>query len=152
MSKTADQITEIIESVIEEQGYELVDVEFLKEGSDWFLRVYIDHEKGIMIDDCAKISQIISVLIDEQDPIAQEYMLEVSSPGIERVLKKDKDFVRFKGNKVKIKLFAKFLERKQYVGEILDSDQQTLQIKTDDEVVNIPRELISKANLCWDDK
>ncbi len=150
MSKTADLVTAIIEPIIEENGYDLVDVEFIKEGSDWFLRVYIDHEKGILIDDCVKASQLISAKLDEEDPIVQEYNLEVSSPGIERVIKKDKDFMRFIGSKIKIKLFTKYLDKKQHVGEIAGINEQSLTIHSDGETIEIPRELLSKVTLYWE--
>ena len=84
MSKIVDTVSEIIEPIINELGFELVDVEFLKEGSDWFLRVYIDHEEGINIDNCADVSRAIGKKLDEVDPVTQEYYLEVSSPGLER--------------------------------------------------------------------
>src|SRR6056297_1211417 len=118
MSKIVDTVSEIIEPIVEDLGYELVDVEFVKEGSDWFLRVYIDQETGINIDDCTNVSKLISSKLDEVDPITQEYFLEVSSPGIERVLKKDKDLTRFKGSNISIKLFTKYEDKKQFIGKL----------------------------------
>jgi len=150
MSKIVDTVSEIIEPIINELGFELVDVEFLKEGSDWFLRVYIDHEEGINIDNCADASRVISKKLDEVDPITQEYYLEVSSPGIERVLKKDKDFAKFKGSKVAVKLFTKFQDKKQFSGELGAVDDQSLTIISDEEI-KIPRELISRVNLLWEE-
>lgn len=150
MSKIVDTVEEIIEPIIEELGFELVDVEFLKEGSDWFLRVYIDQENGISIDNCADISGAISGKLDEIDPITQEYYLEVSSPGIERVLKKDKDFIKFKGSKVQIKLFTKYMEKKQFSGILGPVDEKILTILSDEEI-KIPRELISRVNLLWEE-
>ena len=150
MSRIVDVVTEIIEPIIEENSYELVDVEFVKEGPDWFLRVYIDKEDGVNVDDCANLSRIIGGRLDEEDPIAQEYYLEVSSPGIERVLKKDKDFVRFKGSKVRVKLFTKFLEKKQFEGELVGVDEKDLTIIADGEI-KIPRELISRVNIIWEE-
>ena len=114
MSKVVEKVVSAIGPVVEREGYELVDTEFVKEGPDWFLRVYIDQESGIQVDDCAKISHLLSEFLDkEEDLIPQAYYLEVSSPGIERVLKKDKDFVRFQGSKIQVKLFTKFNDRKK---------------------------------------
>jgi len=150
MSKIVDTVEEIIEPIIENLGYELVDVEFIKEGSNWFLRVYIDQENGINIDDCTDVSKVISVKLDEADPITQEYYLEVSSPGIERVVKKDKDFERFKGNKISVRLCTKFQDKKQFVGKLENFDEESLTIVSEEEV-KIPRELISRINLVWEE-
>jgi len=150
MSKIVDIVSEIIEPIIENLGYELVETEFIKEGSDWFLRVYIDQENGVNIDDCANISRLVGEKLDETDCITQEYHLEVSSPGIERVLKKDKDFQRFKGSKVIVKLFTNYQDKKQYTGKLGEIDEKNLQIISEEEV-NIPRELISRVNLLWED-
>ncbi len=150
MSKIVYTVSEIIEPIINELGFELVDVEFLKEGSDWFLRVYIDHEEGINIDNCADVSRVVSKKLDEVDPVPQEYYLEVSSPGIERVLKKDKDFKKFKGSKVTVKLFTKFQDKKQFSGELGEVDEENLTIVSDEEI-KIPRELISRVNLLWEE-
>lgn len=150
MAKIADTVSEIIEPVIESLGYELVDVEFIKEGSDWFLRVYIDKENGVNVDDCADVSREIGTKLDEIDPITQEYYLEVSSPGIERVLKKENDFRRFKGSNVMVKLFTKFQEKKQYSGKLGEVDEESLIIISDEEI-KIPRELISRVNILWEE-
>ncbi len=150
MSKIVDIVSEIIEPIIENLGYELVETEFIKEGSDWFLRVYIDQENGVNIDDCANISRVVGEKLDEVDCIAQEYHLEVSSPGIERVLKKDKDFERFKGSNVIVKLFTNYQGKKQYSGKLGEVDEKNLQIISEEEF-NIPRELISRVNLLWED-
>ena len=103
--KVEDLVTELVLPIVEKNSFELVDVEFVKEGANWFLRVYIDKEGGITLDDCQIVSEELSVLLDEKDPINRRYFLEVSSPGIERPLKKDRDFERFKGSLVKVKTF-----------------------------------------------
>ena len=92
----------------------LVDVEFLKEGANWYLRVYIDKPGGIAIDDCQAVSEQLSDKLDEVDPIKQSYILEVSSPGLERPLKKDSDFERFKGEQVEVKLFQPIERKKDF--------------------------------------
>lgn len=150
MAKIVDTISEIIEPIIESLGYDLVEVEFIKEGSEWFLRVYIDKDNGVNIDDCADVSRLVSAKLDQADCIDQEYNLEVSSPGIERVIKKDKDFVKFKGSKVLVKLFTNYQDKKQFSGKLGNVDEQSVQIISEEEV-NIPRELISRVNLLWED-
>ena len=92
--------------VVEELGMELVDVEFVKEGGRWMLRVYIDKPGGIGLDDCERVSQSLDTMLDEKDPIPQTFYLEVSSPGIERPLKKLRDFQRFCGHRVNVSTYA----------------------------------------------
>ena len=87
---------ELVMPLIEKNNFELVDVEFVKEGQNWFLRLYVDKPGGILIDDCELVSREVEKLLDESDPIEQAYILEVSSPGLDRPLKKDKDFERYK--------------------------------------------------------
>ncbi|OZV12939.1 hypothetical protein CIW83_06935 [Tissierella sp. P1] len=98
-------VKEICEQLADELGYELVDVEFLKEGSNYFLRVYLDKPGGINLDDCQKVSQLLSDKLDEKDPITTPYYLEVSSPGLDRPLKNDKDLKRNLGKEIEIKLY-----------------------------------------------
>ena len=114
-----DIVTELVMPIIETLSFELVDVEFLKEGANWYLRVYIDKPGGITIDDCQAVSEKLSDLLDEADPIKQSYILEVSSPGLERPLKKDSDFVKFRGEDVEVKLFQPLNGKKIYEGELL---------------------------------
>ena len=98
MSKVEEIIWTMAQPLAEEYGVELVDVEYVKEGAEWYLRLYIDKENGaVELDDCENMSRTIGDLLDKKDPIEQAYRLEVSSPGIERPLKRMKDFVRFKG-------------------------------------------------------
>ncbi len=151
MASITDSLTELLEPQVSDLGFDLVDLEFVKEGSEWILRLYIDHENGIFIDDCVKVSQAVSQLLDEEDPIEREYLLEVSSPGIERVLKKEKDFIKFKGSKVLVKLFSKFADRKKITGLLGDFDQETLTVITEEEEIKIPRELISRINTVWEE-
>ena len=96
---------ELILPILEEFGFELVDVEYVKEAGTWYLRTYIDKEGGITINDCEKVSRRMDVLLDEKDFIPDSYIFEVSSPGLVRQLKKDKDFARSIGQKVEIRLF-----------------------------------------------
>lgn len=133
-------------------GYELLEVEYRKEGPDWVLRCFIDHENGIGIDDCQRFSEALDVVLDEKDPIPGKYLLEVSSPGIERPLKKDRDFIRFAGKMVEIKLSKPINNCKTYRGELMgmvgDDSELKVALKIDkSNVLEIPRNEIVKANL-----
>ena len=125
-------VTQNVESIIEDFGYELVDVEFVKEGPSYYLRVYIDKEGGVTIEDCVKTSRALEKILDEKDPIEVAYTLEVSSPGLDRVLKKDKDFERFKGRVVDVKLYEAMDKQKRYQGELLEKTQTALKIRQED--------------------
>ncbi len=115
----ANQIEEAVAVIAEEflqgTGLELVDVEYVKE-HDWYLRIFIDKEGGIEIDDCQQLSEKVEEVLDKKDIIKDSYILEVSSPGLDRVLKKDKDFVREKGKKVDVTLYAPLDGEKLIVG------------------------------------
>ena len=100
---------ELLTPIIEENNFELVDVEYLKEGSTWYLRAYIDKEGGITLNDCELVNRALSELIDQHDFIEDSYILEVSSPGLGRQLKKDKDFIRSLGKDIEIKLYREIV-------------------------------------------
>lgn len=102
--------------IVKEHNFELVDVEFVKEGPNWYLRAFIDKENGITIDDCELVSRSLEQKLDAEDPISQPYILEVSSPGLDRPLKKDADFERFKGEVVDIKLYKPQNKKKEFQG------------------------------------
>ena len=104
--------------LMEEHGFELVDVEYVKEAGTWYLRAYIDKEGGVTIDDCEVVSKAVEVVLDEKDPISQMYILEVSSPGIDRPLKKDSDFVKYAGEIVDIKLYKAENGAKEFQGAL----------------------------------
>ena len=123
---------ELVLPMIEENKFELVDVEYVKEGGNWYLRVYIDKLGGINIDDCELISRALSDKLDEKDFIEDAYILEVSSPGLGRPLKKDKDFTRNMGEMVEIKLFRQINKQKEYEGILKAFDKETVTIETDD--------------------
>ncbi|WP_110929449.1 ribosome maturation factor RimP [Bacillus massiliglaciei] len=149
------KVTEIVEElaapILEELQLELVEVEYVKEGKSWFLRVYIDKETGVDIEDCSNVSEKLSEKLDEADPISQNYFLEVSSPGAERPLKKDKDFLKAIGKNVYIKTYEPILDEKEFEGVLteFDGEQVTLEvkIKTRKKTVIIPYAKIAKARL-----
>jgi ribosome maturation factor RimP len=116
--KVEDIVSELALPIISEHGFELVDVEFVKEGSNWYLRIYIDKPSGITIDDCQVVSEELSDKLDSVDPIKQSYFLEVSSPGLDRPLKKESDFVKYKGELVEVRLFKPINGKKVFEGEL----------------------------------
>ena len=114
-------------------GFELVDVEYVKEGSTWYLRAYIDKPGGIDINDCEKVSRRLSDLLDEKDYIEDAYILEVSSPGLGRPLKKEKDFKRSMGEEVEIRTYRMIDKQKEFTGVLTGYDADTVTIAMEDE-------------------
>ena len=131
--KVEDIVEELAKPIVDELSFELVDVEYLKEGANWYLRIYIDKPGGITIDDCQAVSEQMSSILDREDPIKQSYMLEVSSPG-ERPLKKDRDFERFRGEFVEVKLYQPLNGKKIYEGVLLGLIGDVIDMRTDDGV------------------
>ncbi|HIU67935.1 MAG TPA: ribosome maturation factor RimP [Candidatus Caccomorpha excrementavium] len=137
--------------IVEEMNFELVDVEYVKEGGNYFLRAYIDKEGGITINDCETVSRRLSDLLDEADFIPDSYILEVSSPGLGRPLKKDKDFARSIGKKVEIRLFQAVNRNKEFTGVLSAYDKDSVTITQEDsEVIIIPRSGIALIRLALD--
>ena len=131
--KDYERLTEeLITPIIEAHHFELVDVEFVKEGSDWYLRVYIDKEGGITVDDCEIINREFGDVLDEKDYISENYIFEVSSPGLDRPLKKEKDFVRSIGKDVEIRLYKPIDKKKEYVGTLESYDKNSVTIALED--------------------
>lgn len=124
---------ELLHPIMEQNRFELVDVEYVKEGSNWYLRAYIDKPGGITVDDCEIVSRTLSDLLDKEDFIQEAYILEVSSPGLGRPLKKDKDFARSIGEKVEIRLYRAQNHRKDYEGVLKAFDKDTVTILADEE-------------------
>ena len=132
----------LLKPLMEERQFELVDVEFVKEAGNWFLRVYIDKPGGITIDDCELISRALSDKLDEEDFIVESYILEVSSPGLGRPLKKEKDFVRSQGQSVEVKLFRPIEKQKEFTGILKSWDKDTVTLEFEEEaVLTIEREI-----------
>ncbi|MCI9381563.1 MAG: ribosome maturation factor RimP [Dorea sp.] len=123
---------EILLPIIEEHGFELVDVEYVKEGSSWYLRAYIDKPGGITIDDCEAVSRKLSDQLDEKDYIEDAYILEVSSPGLGRPLKKEKDYKRSLGAEVEIRTYRMIEKQKEFIGILKGYDENTVTIETGD--------------------
>lgn len=122
----------LITPIVDEKGFELVDVEYVKEGSNWYLRAYVDKEGGITINDLESVSRILSDKLDEEDFISDAYILEVSSPGLGRPLKKDKDFDRNMGNEIEVHLYRAVDRQKQLVGLLKAYNADTITIENED--------------------
>ena len=109
-------IEEIVQPIVDAKNFEIVDIEYVKEAGEYFLRVYLDKEGGISLSDCEVVSRELSEILDKKDPIKDNYFLEVSSPGLDRPLKKEKDFIRYAGRDVEIKLYKPLNGTKQLEG------------------------------------
>lgn len=140
-------ITDMVEPIATELNLELVDVEFVKEGPNWYLRIFIDKQGGVDVEDCQAVSRAIDPLLDEKDPIPQAYSLEVSSPGIDRPLKKDKDFEKYKGQLVKISAFSPIDGQKVFVGELVGLEDNEVVITVSGQTYRVPRSKISSVRL-----
>ena len=116
MSKITDKVTTLAIPVVEQEGCSLWDVEYVREAGTWFLRLYIDKEGGVSIEDCEHISRALDPILDEADPIPDSYVFEVGSAGIERELKRPRDFEMFMGSEVELKLYQPFEGSKTFVG------------------------------------
>lgn len=137
--------------VMEANHFELVDVEYVKEAGNWYLRAYIDKEGGITIDDCELVSRWLSDKLDELDFIDDSYILEISSPGLGRPLKKEKDFARSIGEEVEIRLFRPLNRLKEYRGLLREYDKDTVTIELEDgALLNISRGDIALIRLAFD--
>lgn len=142
--------TDLVTPIIEENNFELVDVEYVKEGADYYLRVYADKEGGINIDDCVLISRALEAKLDEADKISDAYILEVSSPGLTRPLKKEKDFIRSINKLVEIKLYKAINGYKGYEGILKEFTDTTITIILDDnEELTLNKNDISMIRLAF---
>lgn len=142
---------ELILPIVKEKGFELVDVEYVKEGSNWYLRAYVDKPGGITINDLESVSRVLSDLLDENDFIDGAYILEVSSPGLGRPLKKDKHFDRSIGEEIEIHLYRSIDGSKQYVGLLKSYDKEVITIETEDgSEINLDRANVSLVRLTID--
>ena len=144
------EIERLVEPVLAEMGIELVDMEYRSTQGRRVLRIYADRPTGINLDDCAMVSREIGNLLDVKDLLQQHYVLEVSSPGLNRPLKREKDFLQAIGQKVKVKTAVPVKGRRNFSGVLQSFENGTLQLKLDDTVVQISEESVNKANLVFD--
>jgi ribosome maturation factor RimP len=137
--KTTEIVESLVLDTVQSLGFELCDVEFQKEYGNWVLTLYIDKPGGVTIDDCELVSKAVDPILDEKDPIEQQYYLSVSSLGLDRPLKKDGDYRRNMGNDISVKLYAPFNGKKEYTGRLSAFDDTSLTIETEDGSVCINR-------------
>jgi len=146
-SKIKTTVEEMVQPYLDEHGFELVDVEYVKEGSNWFLRVFVDKDGGIDIDDCGLISEHLSQKLDENDPIPTAYFLEVSSPGAERPLKKKEDVAKSVGKNVFVTVYEPINGLKEFEGKLESFDNEELVIQTAKKQHVIPYAKVASARL-----
>ena len=147
MAKASDKIVAMVEPAVRALGFELVGVEHMPQGRHSLLRIYIDHEDGITVDDCGNVSHQVSAVLDVEDPIRGEYTLEVSSPGLERPLFTLEHYQRFSGNLAEIRMHAPLSGRRKFKGRIQGIDGDVVIIEQDGEVYRLPIDNIDKAHL-----
>lgn len=142
---------QLLEPIMTQNNFELVDVEYVKEGGNWYLRAYIDKPGGISVDDCELVSRALSDLLDEHDFIPDAYILEVSSPGLGRQLKKEKDFKRSIGKEVDVKLYKAIEKQKEFTGVLSSYDEEKITLTFEDEsTLDILRSNIALIRLAFD--
>jgi ribosome maturation factor RimP len=140
-------VMDLIEPVLSIEGLELVDVEYKKAGKNWVLRIFIDKEGGVTVADCQKVSYLTGDLIEVEETIITPYSLEVSSPGLDRVLKREKDFLKFKGRQIRLHSLSPIGNRRKFIGILEDFKDQTVFLELDGKLLEIPLCQVGKANL-----
>ena len=143
----AQSVMDLIEPVLEAEGLELVDVEYKKEGPNWILRIFINKEGGVTIADCQKVSHLTGDLIDVEETIKIPFNLEVSSPGLDRSLKREKDFLKFKGKRIRLHSLSPIDNKRKFTGILADFKDQIIFIDLDGKPFEIPLSQVAKANL-----
>ena len=153
MDVLVNRIADATRVLVLDAGYDLADIELVKEGANWYLRFFIervDPDEAISIDDCEKVSEILSDWLDANDPIPQAYFLEVSSPGIERPLKREKDFLRFRESVVKVSAYAPVHGKKTHIGLLGPVTERELTLTVDGEDLLFDRDKVASVRLHWD--
>ncbi len=142
-----DWVRAIAGPIISDEGMELVDIEYRRESRGWVLRLYLDKEGGITLDDCTRISQEVGRSLDVEDFIQAPYMLEVSSPGLTRPLKTEKDFMKYRNSLIKVRTLETIQNRRQFKGRLVGVSESQIEIEADGEIFQIPLSNVAKANL-----
>jgi ribosome maturation factor RimP len=150
VSGIRDRVFELIEPLLYEIGYELVEVEFLSSYGRWVLRLYIDKEKGVTIDDCADVSRQLGDIIDIKEIIDHEYVLEVSSPGLNRPLRREKDFIRAIGHKIKLKMKEAVNGQKHFTGVLKNCTDGIVFLESLENIIELPFNDIEKSSIVYD--
>ena len=146
-NSTEKTVWQFIEPLLTETPYEIYDVEYVKEGTEWYLRIFIDKEGGIDLDDCETVTDLINDPLDELDPIAEAYFLEVSSPGVERHLKSMRHFENAVGEKIRVKTFVKIENNKEWVGILKSVDDNGITLDATGKTIAFSFDTIAKANI-----
>jgi len=141
---------ELLQPLVDAHGFELVDVEYVKEAGNWYLRAYIDKPGGIAVDDCEVISRALSDKLDEEDYIEDSYILEVSSPGLGRPLKKEKDFKRSIGREIEVRTFRAIDKQKEFTGILKEFDKDSFTIVMEDDEMTFQRSETALVRLAFD--
>jgi ribosome maturation factor RimP len=141
------EVRQVVEPILESQGLELVDLEYQRESQGWVLRIYLDREGGVSLDDCAGVSHEVGAVLEVKDLIPSSYILEVSSPGLTRPLKKPEDFNKFRNQMVKIKLYEPLDGRRNFKGTLLGLEGDRVRVEVEQQVYELPLQRIAKANL-----
>ena len=147
MSKITEKVAALAEPVVREEGCSLWDVEYVREAGSWYLRLYIDKEGGVSIDDCERISRRMDPILDEADPIPDSYVFEVGSAGAERQLKRPEDFEQFMGSEVELKLYQPRDGKKLYVGSLAAYDNGDVSLKVGKEEIRFAKAQIAQVKL-----
>ena len=147
MASIEEKVEKLVKPKIEQLGYKLYDVQYAKEGKDYFLRIFIDKEDGIDLNDCEKVNDGINEILDEADYIKEQYFLEVSSPGIERILRKDEHLTDAIGQEIELNLFKPIDGNKQYIGILQEFDSDNIKMLIEDQEKTIDRKNISLMKL-----
>ena len=148
MTKLEEKVQALLKPIIEEKGYELYDVIYEKEAKDYYLRIFIDKKDGISIDDCEIVSNSISDILDEKDLIKEQYFLEVSSAGVERVLRSDEHLKKYLGQEVEVKLFTTVEKSKEHIGVLKDFDEKEITISKENSELKLERKTVFK----WEER
>ena len=147
MSKITDKVFALAKPVVEDEGCSLWDVEYLREAGTWYLRIYIDRDGGVSIDDCERISRRLDPILDEEDPIPDSYVFEVGSAGAERELKRPSDFQQFLGSEVEVRLYQPMAGQKSFVG-ILDAyENGCIHLRTEKETLQFSKSQTAQVRL-----
>lgn len=144
---TEKTVWEFVEPLLSSTPYEIYDVEYVKEGAEWYLRIFIDKEGSIDLDDCEAVTDLINEPLDELDPITEAYFLEVSSPGVERHLNSKRHFEQAVGEKIRVKSFVKIENSKEWTGILKSVEEDGITLDADGKTIVFPFDKIAKANI-----
>ena len=142
-----DRVRALADPILMNAGMELVEIEYRREARGWVLRLYIDKEGGVTLDDCSRVSQEVGRELDVEDFISTPYTLEVSSPGLTRPLKSEKDFIRYRNRLVKLRTIDPINKRHQFKGRLLGFSNDQIELEMEEGIVQIPLSNVAKANL-----